>query len=123
MSRLRLLDLWLFISFFFLACWLSAKRRVLAAPDFACVAHAIRERRIKHRFLLKALAFPPDHWRAIIYPPYPLTISNIMQAANAGSTLRINAKPEEVVLNRVEGIWVSRPENWPWSSNHIITAG
>jgi hypothetical protein len=33
----------------------------------------------------------PDHWHAILFPPYPLTISRVMEAIKVGSTHRINA--------------------------------
>jgi REP element-mobilizing transposase RayT len=32
--------------------------------------------RQKRGFLLTAWVFLPDHWHAILYPPYPLTIAS-----------------------------------------------
>jgi putative transposase len=77
--------------FFFVSCRLAAKRRLLSDPDFACLARVVRERRIKHRFLLTAWVFLPDPWHAIIYPRRPLTIFTVMEAIKVGSALRINA--------------------------------
>ena len=36
--------------------------------------------RRKHGFAITAWVFLPDHWHAIIYPPYPLTISTVFKA-------------------------------------------
>ena len=88
MSRLRRLvlsDRWFFIS-----CRVLPHRRVLSASEFAALARVIRERRATHGFLLTAWAFLPDHWHAIIYPPFPLTISTVMEAMKGGATKRIN---------------------------------
>ncbi len=142
MSRLRRLVL--SDRFFFVSCRLAANRQLLADPDFACLARVVRERREKYRFLLTAWVFLPDHWHAIIYPRYPVTISTVMEAIKVGSTLRINAnhresgrlwqsryfdralrtvkeyheKVEYIHLNPVKAGLVRWPEEWPWSSIH-----
>ncbi|MGD1105070.1 MAG: hypothetical protein ABSA59_23740 [Terriglobia bacterium] len=85
---------------------------------------------------------------AIIYPPYPLTISTVMESIKGGATKRINRSRREVGLlmqprffdralrtvkeynekvwyihhlNPVKAGLVSRPEDWPWSSVHDYT--
>ncbi len=50
----------------FVSCRLAAKRPLLGDPDFACLAHVVRQRRAKHRFLLTAWVFLPNHWHALI---------------------------------------------------------
>jgi putative transposase len=142
MSRLRRLvlsDRWFFIS-----CRVLPHRRVLSASEFAALARVIRERRATHGFLLTAWAFLPDQWHAIIYPPFPLTFSTVMEAMKGGATKRINhsrtehgplsqprffdralrtvkkynQKVQYIHLNPVTAGLVRRPEDWPWSSIH-----
>jgi REP element-mobilizing transposase RayT len=146
MSRLRRLvvsDRW-----FFITCRVLPRRRILSESEFACLARVIHERREEHGFLLSAWVFLPDHWHAIIYPPYPLTISTVMESIKGGATKRINRSRREVGLlmqprffdralrtvkeynekvwyihhlNPVKAGLVSRPEDWPWSSVHDYT--
>ena len=145
MSRLRRLvvsDRW-----FFVTCRVLPRRGILSLSEFASLAQVIHERREKHHFLLTAGAFLPDHWHAIIYPAYPLTISTVMESIKDGATKRINharreagsifqprffdralrtvreyhRKVEYIHLNPVKAGLVSRPEDWPWSSVHDYT--
>jgi REP element-mobilizing transposase RayT len=106
------------------------------------LARVVGERREKYHFLLTAWVFLPDHWHAIIFPRFPLTISRVMESIKVGSTLRINAsrresgllwqprffdravrtvkeyyqKVEYIHLNPVRAGLVKRAEDWPWSS-------
>ena len=145
MSRLRRLvvsDRW-----FFITCRGLPRRRILSESEFACWARVIHERREEHGFLLSAWVFLPDHGHAILYPPYPLTISTAMESIKDGATKRINRFRREVGklfqprffdralrtvkeyhekvwyihLNPVKAGLVSRPEDWPWSSVHDYT--
>jgi REP element-mobilizing transposase RayT len=146
MSRLRRLvvsDRWFFVS-----CRVLPRRRILSESEFACWAQVIHERRKEHGFLLSAWVFLPDHWHAITYPPYPLTISTVMESIKGGATKRINRsrreagllmqprffdralravreykeKVEYIHLNPVKAGLVTRPEDWPWSSVHDYTS-
>ena len=78
MSRLR--RLLLFDRFFFITCRLLPHRRMLEESEFDCLAGVLRERREKHHFLLTAWVFLPDHWHAIIFPRFPVTISRVMES-------------------------------------------
>jgi REP element-mobilizing transposase RayT len=140
MSRLRRLVVshrW-----FFVTCRLLPRRRILSELEFACLARVIHERREEHGFLLTAWVFLPDHWHAIFYPRYPLTISGVMESIKVGATKRINRSQREsgllwqprffdralrtvkeynekvqyIHLNPVKAGLASRPEEWPWSS-------
>jgi REP element-mobilizing transposase RayT len=94
MSRLRRLvvsDRW-----FFITCRLLPRRRILSASEFACLTRVIHERRAEHGFLLTAWVFLPEHWHAILHPPYPLTISTAMESIKDGATKRINRSRREV---------------------------
>ncbi|MGO8737072.1 MAG: REP-associated tyrosine transposase [Terriglobia bacterium] len=140
MSRLRRLvvpDHW-----FLVTCRLLPRRRILSDLEFACLAGVIRERREEHGFLLTAWVILPDHWHAIFYPRYPLTISGVMESTKVGATKHINRSRREsgllwqprffdralrtvkeynekvqyIHLNPVKAGLASRPEDWPWSS-------
>ena len=145
MSRLRRLvvsDRW-----FFVTCRLLSRRQILTPAEFATLAHVIQERRTEHGFLLTAWIFLPDHWHAVFYPRYPLTISRVMEAIKDGATKRINRSRREVGmlwqprffdralrtvreynekvhyihLNPVKEGLASRPGDWAWSSVHDYT--
>ncbi|HEV2495250.1 MAG TPA: transposase [Terriglobia bacterium] len=115
---------------------------MLDDSEFSCLAGVLRERRKKHRFLLTAWVFLTDHIHAILYPPFPLTLSRVMESIKVGSTLRINGGRKETGLlwqprffdralrtvkeyhekleyihqNPVKAGLVSRAEDWAWSS-------
>lgn len=140
MSRLRRLVL--SDRFFFIACRLLRRRRMLGEGEFECLARVVGERRETHRFLLTAWVFLPDHWHAILYPRFPLTPSRVMESIKVASTLRLNAgrkesgllwpprffdralpsvkeyweKVEYIHQNPVRAGLVRRAEDWPWSS-------
>jgi len=145
MSRLRRLvvsDRW-----FFVTCRLLPKRRILSPSEFATLAQVIHERRAEHQFLLTPWVFLPDHWHAIFYPPYPLTISRVLEAIKDGATKRINQARREVGmlwqpgffdralrsvreykekvlcihLDPVNAGLVRCATDWPWSSVHDYT--
>jgi putative transposase len=128
--------------FFFVTCRLPPRRGKLQGSEFERLARVVRERREKYHFLLTAWVFLPDHWHAIIFPRYPLTISQVMESIKVGSTHRINSgrgesgllwqprffdravrtgqecyeKVEYIHLNPVRAGLVGRAEDWPWSS-------
>jgi REP element-mobilizing transposase RayT len=51
----------------------------LAAGEFELVANDLAESRRRLRFLLLGYVVMPDHWHALIWPAYPLTISRLVQ--------------------------------------------
>jgi REP element-mobilizing transposase RayT len=91
MSRLRRLVL--SDRFFFIICRLLPHRRRLEEPEFECLARVVRERREKHHFLLTAWVFLPDHWHAILFPRFPLSISRVMES--------IKEKPQSLWKTRL----------------------
>ena len=130
--------------FFFISCRVLPVRSILSESEFACLARTIQERREEHQLLLTAWVFLPDHGHAIFYPPYPLTISRVMESIKDGATKRIHrrrrecgtlfpprffdralrtvreyhAKVEYIHINPVKTDLVDRPQDWPWSSVH-----
>ena len=140
MSRLR--RRFLSDRYFFLTVRLLNWRARLRDADFHQLALALNRARRSHPFYLTAWVFLPDHWHAIISPPYPLTISQVMKSVKISSTILINRrrserselwqarffdralrtvkeyndKVEYIHLNPVKAGLVRRPEDWPWSS-------
>ena len=78
MSRLRRLVL--SDRYFFITCRVHRLRRNFNELEFSVLAEVVGERREERKFLLTAWVFLPDHGRAIIFPPSPLTIDRVMEA-------------------------------------------
>ena len=93
MSRLRRLVL--SDRYFFVTCNVRRDRHdgvpLLVEREFAALATAINASRDILHFLLTGWVFIPDHWHAIIFPPYPLTISKTMKDIKARSTHLVNS--------------------------------
>jgi REP element-mobilizing transposase RayT len=70
----------LFGRFSFITRRLQPHRRMVEESEFERLAGVLRERREKHHFLLTAWVFLPDHWHAIIFPRFPVTISRVMES-------------------------------------------
>ena len=142
MSRLRRL---VFSDrYFFVTCKVLPQRERLCEDEFALLAGSIQSRRTEHRFLLTAWVFLPDHWHAIIMPPYPSTISRVMESIKVSSTRQMNKlrgdrgvlwqgrffdralrtvkeyheKVEYIHLNPLKRGLVTKTEEWRWSSVH-----
>src|SRR6516164_8939901 len=139
MSRLRRLVL--SDRYFFVTGKVLLKRDGLSEAEFVELAGSIESRRTQHRFLLTAWVFLPDHWHAIIMPPYPSTISVVMESIKVSSTRHINKlrgdrgllwqgrffdralrtvkeyheKVEYIHLNPVKRGLVTKQEEWKWS--------
>ena len=114
--------------------------------------NVMRKRREKYHFLLTAWVFlrdPAAAGPAIIFPPFPVIVSRVMESIKVGSTLRINTgrgergllwqpqfldralrcvkiyyeKVEYIHLNPVRAGLVKRAEERQWSSVHDYTGG
>jgi REP element-mobilizing transposase RayT len=93
MSRLR--RLCVSDRFFFVTCQLHRGRRLLSEDDFTSLAEAIQLTREAHGFLLTGWVFLPDHWHAVIFPRYPLTLSRVMAIIKVRSTHKSNRERHE----------------------------
>jgi putative transposase len=128
----------------FVTVKLLTSRNTLEEQDFRRLAISVARMRGKQGFLLTAWVFLPDHWHAILYPPYPLTISVALTAVKVSSMTAINRGRQErgelwqgrffdhalrtvrdymdtveyIHLNPVGRGLVKRPEEWKWSSFH-----
>ena len=142
MSKLR--RPFLYDRYFFVTVRLLTKRARLQDRDFKLLALSIARMRSKHGFALTAWVFLPDHWHAIIYPSYPLSISVVFKAVKVSSMISINVARgtrgevwqgrffdralrtvkeyneavEYTHLNPVRRGLVKRAEDWKWSSIH-----
>lgn len=142
MSRLRRIAV--SDRYFFITCNLARKRTFLREPEFRDLSSAIVDAREEQGFWLTAWIFLPDHWHAIVYPRYPLTISSVLKTIKLSTTSVINQHRHEAgslwqgrffdrVLRTVKEYWeavdyihlnpvrrgmVIRPEDWCWSSIH-----
>lgn len=123
---------------------LARNKTFLDETAFRDLCSAIANAREEHGFRLTAGVFLPDHWHAIVYPRYPLTISSVLKTIKLRSTSAINERRSESgpiwqgrffdrILRTVKEYWetvdyihmnpvrrglVSRPEDWRWSSIH-----
>jgi len=142
MSRLRrpFLD----DRYFFVTVKLLPRRVILQEDDFRLLARSLAKMRRKHRFVLSAWVFLPDHWHAVVYPPHPPSISVVFKAVKVSSMIAINVASgrggelwqgrffdralrtvkeynetvEYIHLNPVRCGLVRRAEDWAWSSVH-----
>ena len=94
MSRLR--RPFLYDRYIFVTVHLLKLRTRLQEHDYQSLAQSLAKMREKHGFVLTAWVFLPDHWHAIIYPPYPLTISTVLKAVKVSSMISINLVEERV---------------------------
>jgi putative transposase len=140
MSRLR--RPYLYDRYIFVTVNLLKVRRNLEEGDFRCLARSIERMRASHGFALTAWVFLPDHWHAILYPRYPLSISRALKAIKVSSMIAINGRRGEagelwqgrffdhalrtvkdymetveyIHLNPVRRGLVMHPGEWKWSS-------
>jgi len=142
MSRLR--RPFLYDRYIFVTADLLESRADLQERNYARLALSLARMRQKKGFLLTAWVFLPDHWHAIICPPFPLTISRVFQAVKISSMIAINHQRRErgelwqgrffdralrtvkeyvetvdyIHMNPVRRGLVKRAEDWKWSSVH-----
>jgi len=142
MSRLR--RPFLYDRYIFVTVKLLPSRAKLETPDYERLGASLARMRQKHSFALTAWVFLPDHWHAIIYPPYPLTISTVFKAVKVSSMIGINLRRRErgdlwqdrfydhalrtvreynekvdyIHLNPVRRGLVRQATDWKWSSVH-----
>ena len=127
---------------FFVTVNLHCTSAPLASQEYAQVVEALAASRRKLCFLLHGYVVMPDHWHALIWTSYPLTISRVVQdikwlsaralnrsRARAGSVWQhqfwdrfvrhrkeLNARLVYTHLNPVRKGFVAKPDQWRWSS-------
>ena len=114
----------------------------LTETEFSILIEVINKARQRLGFLFCGYVLMPDHWHALIWPRYPLTISRILQDIKSISSRRLNPRRSRLGplwqhqfwdrfvrdakefrqrldymhYNPVKQGLVNRPENWRWSS-------
>ena len=135
--RLRNTDRVFFVS-------VNLRRRVepLAGADYPLMIDALEGARRRLGFLLCGYVLMPDHWHALIWTGYPLTLSQVIHDIKKVSARRLHVRrgtagplwqhqfwdrfvrhAKEFTdrltymhINPVRKGLVPRPEDWPWSS-------
>jgi REP element-mobilizing transposase RayT len=137
LHRLKVTD-----KIFFVTCNLHIGRRELIDHDFAIILKVIEESRRKLEFLFCGYVLMPDHWHALIFPRFPLTISKVMERIKSVSAGRLNRGSSHDRHNWQHQFWdrfvrdkeefwerldymhfnpvrrnlVTKPGEWRWSS-------
>jgi REP element-mobilizing transposase RayT len=62
----------------------------LAGEEYGLLVDAVAESRQKLHFLLYGYVLMPDHWHALIWTTYPLTISRVVQDIKRHSASALN---------------------------------
>ncbi len=127
---------------FFVTANLSRGLGPLANHEYSLLLGALAESRRKLRFLLHGYVLMPDHWHALIWTAYPLTISQAVKDIKWNSARALNRsrglsgtvwqhqfwdrfvrharefddRLTYMHLNPVRNGLVAKPEDWPWSS-------
>ncbi|HEV2522867.1 MAG TPA: transposase [Candidatus Acidoferrales bacterium] len=135
--RLLLSDRYFFVN-------VNLRPRIITfRPDeYPLLIEVIREARERLKFLFCGYVLMPNHWHALIYPAYPLTISKVLHDTKKIATLRLHAvrhtrgpfwqhqfwdrfarharefrqRLDYMHRNPVQAGLVKRPEEWRWSS-------
>ena len=110
--------------------------------EYPLILEVLKDSRRRLGFLLCGYVLMPDHWHALIWPVYPLLISQVLHDIKKISTLRIHAargshgpfwqrqfwdrfvrhakefreRLDYMHVNPVRKGLVKRPEDWRWSS-------
>jgi REP-associated tyrosine transposase len=135
--RLRLSD-----RIFFVCVNLRLKIKQFNDSEYALLIKVLEESRRRLGFALGGYVLMPDHWHALIWPQYPLLLSQVLHDAKKIMTLRLHARRgtrgplwehqfwdrfvrherefterlDYMHLNPVRKGLVKRPEDWRWSS-------
>lgn len=85
--RLRTTDRMFFVT-------VNLRRRVAAfgAPKYGFIIDALNGSRHRHGFLLCGCVLMPDHWHALIWTGYPLTISRVVHDVKKVSARRVHGR-------------------------------
>ncbi len=110
--------------------------------EYPVIIDVLEASRRRLRFLLCGYVLTPDHWHALIWPRYPLLISELLHAVKKVSAGKFQARRgsqgrfwqhqfwdrfvrhakefserrDDLHMNPVRKGLVKRPEDWRWSS-------
>jgi REP element-mobilizing transposase RayT len=77
---------------FFITSNLGLAERTFEEPEYPIILDTIAKSRERLGFLLCGYVLMPDHWHGLIWPQYPVTISDVLQDIKRVSSLRINQR-------------------------------
>ena len=129
---------------FFVTVNLRRQAEPFRDTEYPLMIEALEGARKRLGFLLYGYVLMPDHWHALIWTGYPLTISEVIHDVKKVSALRLHQRRggegpmwqhqfwdrfvrhakefgdrlAYVHLNPVRKGLVAKPENWRWSSNN-----
>ncbi len=127
---------------FFIVSNLRLQRHPFEDSELDLLIEVFKIVRARLEFLLCGYVLMPDHWHALIWPPFPLSISKVLQELKKLATYRINhfrgirgalwqhqfwdrfvrsrrefnERLEYMHFNPVRKGLVEKPEEWRWSS-------
>ena len=114
----------------------------LTSPNISVILETIAKTRKRAGFLLCGYVLMPDHWHALIWPRFPVTISSVVQTVKRVSSFKLNRlhhgcgsvwqhqfwdrfvrhaqefhqRLDYIHFNPVRKGLVECPEEWRWSS-------
>ncbi|MEW5979975.1 MAG: transposase [Acidobacteriota bacterium] len=135
--RLRACD-----KIFFITTNLRSGERHFEEVEYRIIAETIVKERARLGFLLYGYVLMPDHWHALVFPRFPVTISDVIQNVKRITSLKINhqrgrrgtlwqhqfwdrfvrhrkefaERLDYMHYNPVRKGLVGKPEHWRWSS-------
>lgn len=127
---------------FFVTVNLRRQAQPFSMPEYDLLIGALEGSRRRHGFLLCGYVLMPDHWHALIWAGYPLTISHVVHDVKKVSARTVHARRgtdgalwqhqfwdrfvrhekefldrlQYMHLNPVRKGLVVHPEEWRWSS-------
>jgi putative transposase len=134
---------------FFVTANLRHSIPCLQEKELPLIVDALTESRRRMHFLLVGYVVMPDHWHALMWPPFPLTISRAMQSVKWQAANMLNrqrgvrgavwqhqfwdrfvrherelaSRLDYMHLNPVRKGLVKRPQDWRWSSYNNYSLG
>ena len=127
---------------FFVTVKLCRSLPAFGPAEYQTMIDVLESSRARLRFLLCGYVLMPDHWHALVWTAYPLTISRAVQDVKKVAARRLHrlrgtkgpvwqhqfwdrfvrhekefaARLDYMHLNPVRKGLVDRPEQWQWSS-------
>lgn len=127
---------------FFVTVNLRRRSKVFAPAEYPLIAEVLDEARRRLGFLLCGYVLMPDHWHALIWTGYPLTVSQVIHDVKKVSARRLQRRRgadgpfwqhqfwdrfvrhekefcdrlQYMHLNPVRKGLVAEPGGWRWSS-------
>jgi REP element-mobilizing transposase RayT len=109
---------------FFVTVNLRRSIPCLQENELPLIVDALTESRRRMHFLLVGYVVMPDHWHALMWPPFPLTISTMMQSVKWQAANMLNRRRGArgaVWQHRFGTALCGTNANWPTGSTTCIS--